>query len=868
VAGAAALAILGYILYQASGLRLLRSRWQCLCELKAGQRRLYRDLEALRGRAEGLLARVPAAARPAPFEADDQRAMALGAELGGCLEQLQGELRSLDPGAPPTFHLLRLLSGSYWRRLREVAAEVSRGEGQRRALAGAQALLGGLATALAALSRKPQEVQHALAELQAMAEVLAEDIAAEERRGTAGLVALTYEVQALRAGAMEWGERVRVAQEPQAAQVAIEAEALRLALVAKFWELLERVQQVVGAHDEALDWQERIERALGMLDADLTGLRPGFAETLQPAARGLRQEQQALAARYSRRDVSAYREVAQQAWALMAQARALCSRARRLHEAVRTAESSYAACLEALESVRAAVEQEQRQGRAVLDLCRVMLERAARTTAGLQRAWADEIEAGRPADESTALAALRKIEALMAVCSQEQEVCRKALAAWQAERRRIEEALQRLENSAPEHQRLRRAWRELQRYDHANWPQVEADWFERYLPRRQAILDAAGELRATLAGGVAESSARELRRRAEDLEQAWQALLHEGQGVALALRGAQAAERQAREAVQGLRAGVERVAAMLEELPEDLPSAGSLRTLGQETLDAYHALEDGVCHPERACLGVLRDEGTAGVRERLEGWRVGYERLLEEERAALKPQMAALWAQWEPLAQRLAKAAPPSEVDHRALQQRWQELLRGVRSAPATVRPLVELRIEATALLEAVAQAQAQFDGERRATSEAEQRLATARRRAMPLRERLPSLLSRPHPQVVAEEWERSTAAWARAEALVRQLASQGSVQPYLARLDEATTLYREAHERARSTLVRLVRYAYLEDPEGMRAACGPLGRRWQRLGVTARERQIGELLGELEHSGQVTHLIERIDEHYARPGA
>ncbi len=869
LAGAgAALAILAYVVYQVSGLRLLRRRWQRLCELKAGQRQLYRDLEALQRRAAGLLARAPAAARPAPFAADDRRAIELATELRQQLTNARQGLRTLDGGTPPSENPFLLLTGHAWRRLKAIEAELRFGEEQRRAVASAHAVIGSLATVLAAIARKPHEVQQSLAELRAMAEVLGEDVAAEERRGTGGLMALTFEVQALRTSAMEWSQRLRSAGEAEAPQLAIEAEALRSQLTAKLWELLERTQEVTGVHDEALDWQGKFETALAAAAKDLAAQRPGFAEALQPAMRTLRQAQQTLAARYRQHDVEAYKEVAREAWALAARARALGAQVRRLGEVGRTAEQGYAACCQGLSELREEIDQEQRRSGVELDLCRALFAHAERSTASLQRVWADQIEAGCPADEATALAVLRKVEAVAAACREQQEACRRDLAAWQAQHKRIEAMLARLEGSAAEQRRLRRVWRDLQRFDHANWSQVETGWYDGYSAEKERILAEAGEVRATLAGGHAvQSGAGGLWRRLEDLERRWQTLLHEGQGLAMALRGVQAAERQVLEGVRALRPDVEQVAAKLEELPPEMPAAAELRSLCEQIVDTYRRLDEEARHPERANLLELRDGPLARLGEQLAAQRVGHERLLESERAALKRQMAALWARWEPLRQRLAKAAPASEVDRQVLQGRWEGLQRAARSPASSLRLVLELGAQAAALAKDVQQAEDQFQAEREATHQAEQRLAFQRHNAARLRERLPALLRRPHPQVVDEEWERSASAWTRAEALLRESAAQASVQPYIACLDEAATLCQEARARARSALVRLVRYAYLEDPEGMRVACGPLGRRWERLGVTAREQQIHDLLGELERAGQVEQLLERIGAHFSRPG-
>jgi hypothetical protein len=865
VLGAAllALTLLGYILYQAASYRLLCNRWRRLGELRAGQRHLYRSLEALQRRSEGLLACVPSAVRPAPFSSLDGQAMELAAALKARLLELRDGLRALDPGPRPRLDPLRFLWSNYRSRLHAVEAELRHGLGERRALAAAEALADDLAGALAAIARKPLELQRSLAELQAMAETLAADIAAEERRGTAGLVSLSYEVQAARQTAVEWAERLRSAREPEAWQVAVEAEALRAMLADRLWGLLERAQDVVGVHDQALDWQARLEEALVVVEADQADLAAALADVLQPAIEALRREQEALAARYDAHDVAAYREVAQQAWSLTARARALAGQVRRLGERQRVVAEAVAGCSRAASALRADVLEEERQSGVTLDLTRALLERAEGARAELERAWADAVEDGQHADEAAALAALAKGEELAVACRELQDGCRRGLLAWQAQRRRVEEVLERLERSESEHDRVRRAWRGLHRYGRENWPQMEEGWYDRYVNERQRILEATRRVRAALAERqVVESNGSALCSDCEALEQRWQTLMQEGYVLTMALRRVQAAERQVREGVRALEGEAAQVVATLEVLSPGPESAGELRRLCQEIVAHYEALQEGVRHPEEANLARLRDEQLAGLQALLAAYREQYARLMEDEREALEAQMAALWAQWEPLAARLAKATPASEVDRQGLQTRWQELLQASRGTPAGLQRVLDLRAEASALGEELTRAQAAFEAEREAARQAEQRVAYERHKAGQLRDQLPGLLKHAHPQVVDEEWERSTGAWSRAEALLCQLEPGRGVSAYVARLEKAAELYVEAHVRARSALIRLVRYAYLEDPEGMRAACSPLGRRWERLGVTVRERQIGDLLGEVEKSGQVARLLERIGQH------
>ncbi len=859
----AALALVGYTLYQASGFTLLANRWRRLSELKAGQRHLYRALEALQRRAEGMLAHVPSTVRPAPFAAEDEQAIALSAQLRERLGELREELRPLDPGPRPSLNPVQIALGGHWWRLKEVEEELRFGEAQRRALEAAEGLAGELAAALAALARKPLELQRSLAELQAMAEALGDDIAAEERRGTAGLVSLIYEVQALRKGAMEWAERLRTARGPEAAQVAVEAAALHDLLSVKLWQLLERAQRVIGVHNRALDWQHKVEEALSRGEAELASLRAGVASVLRSLARALRREQEALAARYGEHHETAYQDVAQQAWALAARARTFAAHARRLAEAEHAAAQAVAGCDQAAASLEAEVAEEERRSNVKLDLCRALLARAQRALADLHQMWDVELEGLRPADEATALAALRKVEGLAVACREVQDACHRSLAAWQAQRKRIEGVLERLQASAAEHQRLRGDWRQLRLYDGRNWPQVDAGWYDRYLAERQAILEAAAEVSATLAGGrVAESGGSELRSRCEALDLRWQALLHEGQGLTAALHQVEAVERQVQEGVRALRADVEGVATALAELPTSEPSLGELRARGQRVIDAYRALDEEARHPERTCFAHLRDSALPALQADLAAYRAGYAQAVEREWAQLKSRVDALWQGWEALAARLAKAVPASAVDRAALQQRWQALRLAVRGAPVGLKQALDLAGEASTLAGMLAEAQATFQAEREMVRLAEQRLAHERRQAAQLRDHLPDLLRHAHAQVVGEEWQRSTRAWDRAEALLRQLEQQQGVRDYVALLDQAVELYVDAHSRARSALVHLVRYAYLEDPEGMRTACEPLGQRWSRLGVTAREHQIGDLLGEVERSGQMARLLQRIGQH------
>jgi len=864
--GALALGGLAFILYQASGFQFLRNRWQRLAQLKANQRQVYRDLEVLQGRASVLVARVPPSARPAPYAADDAHALALKADLEAALAQLRRDVRALAVGPAPALNLFHFLSGAYWRRLRAVEAELAYAEAQRRQVATAQDQVAALSAVLAAMARKPLEVQRGLAELQAMAETLAEEIAAEERRGTGGLVALSYEVQAVRASAMDWSERLRAAPERDAPQIAIDAEALRPLLMIKLWDLLERAQKIAGLHDQALDWRTKFEAALAAVDERLGALPPAFAAGLAPAAAALHEEQKALAARYGEQSEAAYQEVARRAWVLTAEARALERQARRLSEEERAVRAAVAACTEALANLKSEVDAEEQRSGIRLDLCQALLQRAERSTDNLRQVWADEVQTGQPPDTASALARLRQVRDLAEACRRQQDACAQGLAAWRALYRRVEEVLQRLERSVPEHERLRRAWRELLRYNPTNWPQVRADWYDHYTATRQRLLEQAAAIRAELvAGRVAESQGSELRNRCEELDQRWQELLHEGQGVVMALGRVRAAERQAQEAVRALHADVERVTAAMLELPP-AQTLAELRDLGHRIASEFEQLDDQVRHPDQADFTRLREEAVPGLRALLAEYEQASARLLEAERAALKDEMATLWEQWEPLGQKLSKAMPPSEVDAPGLQKRWDDLVQLTRGAPPGLKQALELRARAVALAGEVAQAQARFQAEREAVREAEQRVALARRKAIQLRERMPNLLRRAHPQIVDEEWERSSKAWAEADALLRDLPPRLTAGPYCHRLDEAARLYEEAHARARSALTRLVRYAFLEDPEGMREACRPLGRRWARLGVTAREQQIHDLLAELEKAGQVERLLERVGEHFERP--
>ncbi len=858
------LAILGYVLYQVRAYRLLVRRHQDLQELRAGQRRVYRDLESLQSCCEALVGRVPHAVRPAPYTSDDERAIALGSELGQRLEGLRSQLRPLASRPYPRLAPGPLLSGRFARELRAVEGELQSGERFRSDLARAETLLEALEVVLACLARKPAAVQRAFADLQALAEALGQEIQVEHERGTQGLAPLVFEAHAVRAGALEWAERLGTAKEATAAEAAIEGEALRPQLLSRLHDLYSRAGSIAGVRDQALRGQERLTAALGTVEARLAGLRPALAHALQPALASLQSSRADLAKRYAEHDTEGYQQLSQQAWTLVANARSLDQQIVGLAEADQCAVLAFEGCELALAAVQQQVAEERAASRAQLDLSEAAVERLARDTAearDLLGRVGDEL-AGNPA---AITAALREVEHLAAKCRQQQEAAALELAAWRSQRERVEGVLTRLEQSDADDKRLAQGWQQLQGYNKANWQEVDPGWYDAYGVEREAVMAAAAAIRAEMASGqVMQSAGVELQGRTEELEKRWQKLLQEGQRVLGALARVRSLERQVQEGIAALRAELQVAASTEQELPWDAAAADEMRATAHDLLSLYRRLEDDARWPARADFQQLRDGVLARLHEQLAVFRLSYDQLGASERAALKRRLALVWEHWEPLRQRLARATPATDIDYRELGRRWEALLGKARQPSGSLRQVLDLRDRVDQLSRDMAGAERDFQTEREAVREAEVRLAQGRRAAVQLRDAVPRLLARAHPQVVDEEWERSTKAWRKAEAMVRQLAPQRRAHLFLASLDEAAAAYQEARARARSALVRAVRYALLEDPEGMQQACAGLGRRWERLGVTAREAHIRDLLDELEQVGQVGRLADQVANHFA----
>ncbi len=860
-----ALAVLTYVLYQLLGFRLLRRSHERLRALRGCQRQVYRRLEVLQRRSEELAARVPHAIRPAPYASDDSKAIATHRALRALLEGLRQRLRPLDVGPYPQLALTPFLTNSYWLRLRAAAAEVAFGEGQERELAQAEALADELEAILAGMARKPLEVERGLADLQILAEALAQELAREEQRGTEGLAPLVFDIQAVRASALAALERLRATDAAEVAQVAIEAEALRPQMLDRLAELQARAERVAGMHDQALGGQERLAQALAATEAQVAALRPVLAEAVRPALESLQKQRQTLAARYREHDLAAYQDVVQQAWMLLAQARSLEQRIGRLAEADVRGAQAIAECRRAVADLRQRVEEECEQSRVDLDLSQTALKRAEQCVAQLESLWALEPQGKGPLDLVGATTVLGQAEVLAARCRHEYKSAWEALSAWQARRRRIDEILTRLDAAAADHERLSWTWQELQRFHRANWSQVDAGWYDTYARTYREIMGAAYGLRSLLSAGQAkESASGDLQSQCEALEQRWRGLLHEGQGIISSLGRAQAAQRQVLEGLSALRPDVQTVAAVEEEIPPGMASAKPLHQLSNDILTYYRSLEDEALRPERADYRRLRDEKLVRLREQLANHRLSYARLLEAEWSELKRRLLALWEQWQPLNQRLEKAVPASGIDRQRLEKRWDALAQAGHSTAKSLKQIAELMAQADLLAQDVAAARSQFDAERKAVRDSEQRLASTRAIADRWRGYLPTLLRYPHPRVVGEEWDRSTKAWRKSEGLLRVLEPHRGVGLYVARMEEAAKQYEEAGVRARSAFVRLLRYAFLEDPDGLHEACLPLGPAWGSIGVTAREEHIRELMADLERAGEVGRLVERVEGYYA----
>ncbi|MDI7276374.1 MAG: hypothetical protein QME94_10370, partial [Anaerolineae bacterium] len=738
----AMLAILGYVLFQVRGYGLLRAGHRSLRDLRADQRQVYRRLETLQRSYAALLPRLPTSPRPEPYAHDDGRALALSAELRGILDVLRTRVRPPDLLPSPSLAVGLLLAGRYWRELASVRRELAYCRGLREDIERAEGLLDEMESVLGRLARKPLELRERFGDLEALAEALAEEIAAERQRGTEGLQPLVAEANAVRATAAEWGRRLAEAG-PEAARGVVEAEALRPQLLARLSGLYAQAGRVAGIHDQALRALERLDAAQQEIEARLTQLRPPLAEALRAGLHGLQQSRESLAARYGEHDAAAYLEVSQQAWTLVARARSLARQLGRLAEADQRAAQAATRCEEGVVTLRERLARQQTECPVRLDLSAHALERVAQRNAQLQNLWQQATRAAETADGAVILSLLGEVEALAAACRQEQEEALAELLSWRSRWQRIQEVLRRLEASTAEHERLTRAWGDLQGYNRANWPHVEADWYEGYARERAEILAAAAELREHLAGGQATQSAgAELVGRCEALAQRWQRLLYGGQQVMAALSSAQEAERQVQEGVTALLTDLQALEAVDRELPPDLDGAAALRALGQEIMASYRELAERARSAASYDLRQLREEGIGGLRQQLAIHGLSYAQILENERAGLKRRLAELWERWEPLSQRLAKASPATEIDCRGLVGRWEALVQAARGTPVRVAQVLQLRATVEELAEEMAEAQRQFQAERERVRQAELAVARERRTALRLRESVPRLLA------------------------------------------------------------------------------------------------------------------------------
>jgi hypothetical protein len=862
------LLILVYVLYQLLGYRRLRRVYGHLCELKTSQRQAGRRAEVLQRRGASLANLTPLTVRPAPYAEGDTQAMALRNDLGTRLEALRVLVRPLETGPQPVLRASHLLTHRYWLQLRKVEEEVAAGERQLQDLARAEAVVDELDRVLAALARKPLEVQRGLADVQALATALVQDIQQEEERGTGGMAPLAFDVQAVRSSAQESMERLRTARTPDAPSLAIEAEGLRRNLLSKLADVQSRAEGISDVHDRALTGQERLEKLLQAVQKQIAGLRPALVSSLQPQLAPLQQAQQTLALRYLRHDPESYQAVAQDALANLAQAHSLSQHVQRLAEADGRAMTQVQACREAFAEVQGLVEQEQGRSPTRLDVTLPAMQCFQTAIGQLQSLWEQGVEALAIDDPAAITTLLGQVEALVGLCRQEEGVTRTALSAWQAERARIRQVADQIEGTGAAHERLAQAWHGLQRYARANWSGLPADWFEYYMRQRNGLLAEAAQVRAALdSGQVSEANVGPVVQRCEDMAARWQALLQEGERVVEALGRVQTLERQAVEGVSELRPAVLATLRLEPELKADVSSGPDLCRMASDILASFRDLEDRSRRPGTTDLAQLCGRDLPALQEQLADHKQSYVRLLERERAALKRQLLLAWEQWEPLRQRLMKAVPTSDIDAHDLEKRWGALMHAARQPLTGLAAALDLKAQTGQLTQDVAAAQERFDIERRLVREAEQALAQERRTASLLHEIVPNLLNHAHPQVVDEEWERSTRAWRKSESLLRQLEPRKGIQAYMAAVTEATTQYQESHVRARSALSRLLRHGFLEDPEGMNEVCRPLGARWGHLGLTAREEHIQELLGEAERSGNLARLAERVELHWARPG-
>ncbi len=863
--GLVALVTLGYASFRAHEYRRLREKLRQLRDLKVGQRRLYRGLESCRAQLDDLSIRVPHAVRPAPYTEDDRRAIDLRAGLLEAIGVLHQKLRPLQVMPCPSLTPAGLLTNRYALALREVEQELALARELRQDLGQLEMAINELESVLARLAEKPLEARRAFAELQEMAAALSEEIDLERRAGTESLVALLFEAQAVRATAAEWEERVRSVAPDDAAPVVVEAEAQRPRLQARLTGLYREVGAMAGIHDHAHRGLERLTAVLSAADERLAALRPALARALRPRIDSAHQAGTALRARYDQRDPTVYSQIAREAWTLVAQVHSLDKAHQRLAEADRRAWEAVSACRSEMEDLQRQVVDEEAQVGLRLDLVGARLSRAEDLMAQMQRMALGEDPGGLRCEPEAILALLADVQALATTCRGELDLARQSLEDWRSQWSRLEELLSGIEAAADQRARVARAWQDLQVYDPANWVQVDSDSFDAYCREYDAVLAEVGQVRAELGSGqVLQSGLGALLGCTEQLAARWERVQQDRQRIMAALSGTRACERQVQEGIAAVRPEVEAVEALGRELPSD-EDVADLRALGQALVDEYRRLEDEVRRPDVVDLRRLRDEGLARLHEQLAMFRLSHTQLAEEKRAALKQTLASLWERWEALNQRLAKAEPATGVDRRGLAQRWEALVREARNAPTDLRPLFELGGRVDAFGQDLGAAEQAFQSEREQARQAEAGLASARRAAAQVRESLPRLLSHPHPLVVDEEWERSTKAWRRAESMVRHLEPQRGVEVYIARLDEAVTQYREARARAHSALVRILRYAFLEDPDGMHEACLPLGRRWGRLGVTTRESHIRNLLGELEGAGQLQRLVERVSSYFAK---
>ncbi|MGQ9681192.1 MAG: hypothetical protein ACUVX9_01510 [Anaerolineae bacterium] len=857
--GLAGMVAVTYVARQWRAYARLRQHWARLRDLRAGQRQVYRSLESLREYSEFLLSRVPAAARPAPYDEGDRQLLAAGAQLRARLEALRSEVRPLMTGACPAWSPLALITGRYASLEREILQQVALARRLRQEIAQTQALADELETLLSRQAHKPQDVQQAFADVLALAEALIEEVELQQRSGIEGLEMLRQQAQELRSSAEAWVLRLGQAIGAVAAEAAIEGEALRPELLARIMALYGQVGGIAGVQNQALRALERLATAMNSIAERAAALRPPLRQVLEAGLGDMRQRQQALQARSATHEPASYQMVAQEAWALVAEARAydrdlqqLTGRDLRLSETVAESER-------AVNSLQDAVAAEERRFPVALDIIRSGIARLQNLVAQMH-ALRDAVgcrPGARPADVLDTLAGA---ENLSGIVEREGAQLKAQLEIWQAQRATCEGVIAQWREGLGMEAALVHIVQELQAYHRSNWSQLpegwHADWRARWADLRA---DLEGALTTLDSGQLVQSSAGEWLATMAALGARWQGLSREAAHAKMVLGRAQAAERQVLEGLAALRLDIDAAATALADLPAGSPLAGELGAAARSILSSYDDLMARARDRSTADYRRLREEGLAQIHEQLAIYRLTHERLLGEDRASLRAPLTALWERWEPLSERLARAVPATQVDYASLSRRWEVLVNNARRDVVSMGQLVALKAEVDALSRDVAQAEADFAAERERVHEAEVELAKERRSALQLRECLPNLLSHPHPQVVDEEWARSTRAWQKAEFAVRHLEPRRSLSGYLERVAEAAKAYRDARERARSAMVRLLRYAILEDPEGMREACLPMGDGWRQLGMTAREGHIRNLLADLEQAGQVGRLAERV---------